>query len=72
MTPSPELQAQINEWRAKAADGTLTIEDMKEAVKAIRAGRLSAATASEASKRSKAHKEIKSAGALLDELGGLS
>ena len=48
---SPELQAKITSWRIKAADGTLTIEEMKEGIIHMRGGRLTAATAAKASKK---------------------
>lgn len=68
---TPELQSKITIWRARAAEGTLSIEEMREAVAVIREGRLGAAHASEASKRSRAKKEIKSADEMLNELEGL-
>lgn len=68
---SPELQAKIAEWREKARQGTLTIEEMKEAISAIRGDRKGAAIASEASKRKAAKKAIPDAKSLLSELGGL-
>lgn len=73
-SPIPlELQAKISSWRLRAADGTLTLEEMKEAVKYLRAGRLGAATAaaSAARTRKKAIAEIPSAGDMLNELEGL-
>ena len=45
-SPVPlELQAKIADWRLRAADGTLTLEEMKEGVRYLRAGRVSAANA---------------------------
>ena len=70
-TQTYELQAQIAQWRQKAADGTLTQDEMKEAIKLLRAGRVSAAYASDASRRKKAIKEIPHAADLLSELEGL-
>ena len=67
---TPELNAKIAIWRAKALDGTITLEEMKEAILALRAGRVSAATASEASRRSKAKVEIPNADDLLAEMSG--
>ena len=66
---TPELQAKIAIWRQKAVDGTLTVEEMKEAILALRAGRVSAAHASEASRRKAAKVAIPSADDLLAELG---
>lgn len=64
---TPEVASRIATWRQKALEGTLSIEDMKEAILAIREGRRGAATASEAA-RKRAKKEIKSAEDLLSEL----
>ncbi len=68
---TPELQAKIAGWRQKAIDGTLSVEEMKEAIIALRGDRLSAAHASEASKRKTAKAVIPSANDLLAELEGL-
>jgi hypothetical protein len=46
-----ELQSKIAAWRLKAADGTLTLDEMKEAIVHLRAGRLSAAVAASAAKK---------------------
>lgn len=66
---SPELQSKISIWRAKAAAGTLTQEEMREAIVALRADRVGAAIASDKSKRAKAKAEIPDAGDLLKEMG---
>lgn len=66
---TPELQAKIAIWRAKAVEGTLTEEEMKEAILALRAGRTSAAHASDQARRTKAKAAIPSADDLLNELG---
>lgn len=50
---SPELQNQINVWRRKSIDGTITKEEMRAATAAIRAGRVNAAQAAKASKSRK-------------------
>ena len=47
----PDLQAKITDWRLKAAQGDLSIEEMKEAIKYLRAGRVTAATAAKSSKK---------------------
>lgn len=73
-SPVPyELQAKIASWRLRAAEGTLTLDEMKEAVKHLRAGRLSAAQAAgaSASKRKRAIAEIPSAEDMLADLDGL-
>lgn len=68
---SPELQSKIAVWRAKANEGTLTMEEQREAVAAIRGERKSAANASEGAKRKVAKAAIPDAKALLGALGGL-
>lgn len=67
----PELQSQIKIWRSKAADGTITLDEMKAAVIALRQGRRQAAVASESSGKSKSKKPARSADDLLGELGSL-
>lgn len=66
---SPELQSKITLWRARAANGTLTQDEMREAIAALRADRIGAAIASDKSKRAKAKAEIPDAGDLLKEMG---
>jgi hypothetical protein len=61
-------QIKIAEWRAKAAAGTITIEEMREAILMLREGRLSAVQSSEAKRRTTARKQVKSAEELLKEL----
>lgn len=68
---TPEIQARIAIWRRKAIDGTLSDEEMKEAVDLLRAGRVTAAAASAASRSKRAVKIIPSADDLLDELKDL-
>jgi len=68
---SPETLARIAEWRAKALNNTLTVEDMREALRTMRGDRAGAAFASDASRRKKAKAEIPDAQSLLDELGEL-
>ena len=65
---SPQLQAQIAEWRQRATEGILTPEEMKEAIKLLREGRVSASYTAEATKRKKAIAAIPHAADLLDEL----
>jgi len=51
----PATQSKIALWRQKAQEGTLSEEEMLEAVRIIRAGRMSAAVATEkATSRKKA------------------
>ena len=52
-SPIPlELQSKIATWRLRAAEGTLTLDEMKEAIVFLRAGRLNAANAAATAKRS--------------------
>lgn len=67
---SVDLQSKIALWRAKALDGTITIEELREAVAAMRQDRKSAAVASDKSRRARAKAEIPSADDMLGELGG--
>ena len=69
---SPELNSKIAIWRAKCADGTITLDEYKEAIKALRGDRSSAHAASEASgkKRAAAKAAIPDADDMLSELGG--
>ena len=57
-------QAKIAEWRAKAAAGTITIEEMREAILMLRENRMSAVS----KQRTAARKQVKSAEELLKEL----
>lgn len=68
---TPDLQSKIAFWRRAAVEGTLTPEQMREAILALRQGRLAASAASEASKRKKAATEIPDAETLLAGLEGL-
>lgn len=75
-TPVPlELQSKIAGWRLRAAEGTLTLEEMKEAIIHLRAGRMSAAASANATKRASAagakKTVIKNSDDLLSELEGL-
>lgn len=63
---SPDLQSKVALWRQKAAEGTMTAEDYREALSALRAGRLAAAQSAK-----KPKKEAVSAEDLLRELDGL-
>lgn len=56
-SPIPlELQSKIATWRAKAAEGTLELSEMKEAIIFLRAGRMAASVAAQATKRTAAKK----------------
>lgn len=65
----PELQQKISLWRQRAAEGTLTREEMLQAVRALREGRANAQAASDSSVRKKAVAAIPHADDLLKELG---
>lgn len=68
---APELLQKLAIWRAKAADGTLTLDEMREAVALMRGDRKSGASAaSSGTRRAKAKAEILSADDMLSELGG--
>lgn len=76
MIPSPEVQSKIALWRQRAIDGTLTKEEMAEAVVLLRQDRRGAAVASEkavsARKKAAAPRVVPSADDLLNDLmGGL-
>lgn len=66
---SPELQSKIALWRQKAVAGTLSPDEMREAILALRQDRIGASIASAASKRTKAKAEIPDADDLLAEMG---
>ena len=66
---TPETNSKIAIWRAKAADGTLTLEEMRKAIIVLRASRVGAALASAKARRAKAKAEIPSADDMLAELG---
>lgn len=69
MQLSPELITKIAGWRARAADGTITMEEMREGILLMRENRRSAA---ETAIKSKAKKSTaKSATDLLSELDSL-
>lgn len=54
MPISPELQAKIAEWRRKVADGTITDEELREAIRHIRQDRVAASATSMKSRTAKA------------------
>jgi hypothetical protein len=61
--------AKIESYRAKSLDNTITLDELKEAVKLMREGRLAASASSDAAKRKKAVAAIPNADDLLGELG---
>jgi hypothetical protein len=48
------IMSNIQIWRAKAADGTITLDEMRQAIQAIRIERVGASASSAASKEKKA------------------
>lgn len=68
---SPELQSKVAVWRQRAVEGTLTREEMREAIALLRQGRVGAAIASETSRKKSAKAAIPTATDLLAELDGL-
>lgn len=64
-----ELSAQVEEWRRRAAEGTLSEEDAIKAIAALRTGNRAAAAVGSVKARSK--KAAPDVGGLLNELEGL-
>ena len=67
---TPEIIARIAILRQRAIEGTMTMDDRREAVEILRAGRLSAAATTKP-KTAKAKAVIPHADDLLKELEGL-
>lgn len=65
---TPEVNSKIAEWRAKAAAGTLTADEMRQAIVILRAGRVGAAIASTKAKTARAKAEIPDANSMLDDM----
>ena len=65
----PETQGRLAFLRAKAIEGTLTLEEMKEAVIMMRGDRASSVRNTDA-RRAKVKAAIPDADSMLDELGG--
>lgn len=70
MALSPEVSAKLGLFRQKAVAGTLSIEEMREAIQILREDRMRAAS-TDSAKRTRARKEVKSAEELLSQLDGL-
>ncbi len=62
-----ELLLKIEEWRMKAREGTLSIEETKEAMLYLRENRMEAASTSSSSRKPKVEVDAKG---LLDDLMG--
>lgn len=66
-----ELINKIAIWRQKSIDNTISLDEMREAVKVLRAGRVSAITEAGVAKRASAKKSkgpVRSADDLLGDL----
>jgi hypothetical protein len=68
---SPQESAQIQMFRQKTNNGTITKEELKEALALLARGRTSAASSSAATKTARAAKAKPDGDALLGELEGL-
>lgn len=69
---TPEMHYKIQEWRQKAREGTMTLEDTRDALAALRADRaVSAATSAKAKTASAKAKKVVNSDDLLGELDGL-
>lgn len=64
-----DLQIKIASWRQRSAEGTLTLEEMKEAIHHLRQGRMAAAQSASVAKKKAAAKAVPNADDLLGELG---
>lgn len=62
------LSVKLEEWRQKAAAGTITTEEMRTCIQAIRQGRVAAAAVSAKSRAAKAPVDLSS---LDDEIANL-
>ena len=74
MALSPEAQAKVQLWRQKAREGTLTQDEMREAIATLRQDRVAAAgisAASRAKKSATAAKKAVNSDDLLSELDGM-
>lgn len=69
---TPEIQSKVAEYRLKAREGTLTREEMKDALVILRQGREAASTTSDKAKTKKAAaKKTVNSDDLLNELDGI-
>ncbi len=72
LSTDPAFHLKLAEYRRKSADGTITLDEMREAVKLMRQGRVAAAATSAASRSKKAASAAPvNADNLLAELEGL-
>lgn len=70
MALTPEGQLKVQLWRQKSREGTLTPEELREAIIFLRQDRVTAAATSEKSRAKKA-KPAANSDDLLNELEGL-
>jgi cytochrome c-type biogenesis protein CcmH/NrfG len=59
---SEVIASKLQEWRQKSADGTITLEEMREAIAAIRKERVNAQEKSTTSRTRKAKADASSGG----------
>jgi hypothetical protein len=71
MAQSPEVQAKIQLLRQKSRDGTLTQDEMREAIILMREGRVAASATSAKAKSRKSSKASVNSDDLLNELDNL-
>lgn len=72
LSTDPAFHAKLAEYRRKAADNTITLDEMREAVKLMRQGRVAAAAASaKRAQKPSAGKAPVSGDDLLSELDAL-
>jgi hypothetical protein len=71
MALSPELLNRIAQWREKSRNGTITKEELQEAILVMREDRLQKASSAPASKSSKKSRSSVDTDALFSELEGL-
>lgn len=67
----PELQSKVALWRQRAAEGTMSADDYREAILALREGRIAASAASKPKKAKAAKSAAPTGDDLLDQLEGL-
>lgn len=67
---SDVINEKIQEWRRKSADGSITLEEMREAIAAIRKERVNAQETSTKSKAKKAEAKAKAQPINSDDLLG--
>lgn len=69
---TPEMSLKVQEWRRRSREGTLTQDELKEAIAALREDRIGAAETSSKSRSRKAAAKVEvNSEDLLSELGDL-